>query len=112
MGHDTAEIDNDLPGDLTIGAIADDSTALDLQDTYDDSQLYLDTVPHDDTIANVVTRGQKALTDKPEHVKQYQRRTQKNQRPWTPKISYADRHTTAYAAFSAILLGCPALSTL
>ena len=62
-GHDTAEIDDDLPGDLTIGTIADDNSTLSFGDTYDDQRLYLDTVVDMRTIANVVMRGQRAQTD-------------------------------------------------
>ena len=58
-GHDTAEIDDDLPGDLTIGAIADDNGTLDLSDEYDDRRPYLDTVVETDAIANVTTCGRK-----------------------------------------------------
>ena len=63
-GHDTAEIDDNLPGDLTIGSIAEDSEALDLGDTYDDSRPYLDTFVNTDVIANVTTRSRKARVGK------------------------------------------------
>ena len=42
-GHDTVEINDDLPGHIAIGVIADNSSTLDLCDTYDDQHPYLDT---------------------------------------------------------------------
>ena len=53
--HDSAEIDDDLPDDLTIGAIADNNDALDLSDTYDDRHPYQDTFIETGGIVNVTT---------------------------------------------------------
>ena len=62
-GHDIAEIDDDLPGDLTIGAIVYNNSTLDLSDAYDDRHPYLDTVVETYTIAYVTTRSCKAQVD-------------------------------------------------
>ena len=59
-GHDAAEIDDDLPGDLTLGTIADGSDALDLDETYDDHRPYLGTIIDIDVIAIVKTRSRRA----------------------------------------------------
>ena len=56
-GHDIREIDDDLPGDLALGAISDSIGALDLDDTHDDARLYPDSCAQE-AITNVVTRSQ------------------------------------------------------
>ena len=63
-GHDTVEIDDYLPGDLTIGSIADENDMLDLSDAYDDRRPFLDTVVKMETVAIVTTRIHKAQVDK------------------------------------------------
>ena len=62
-GHDIAEIDDDLTGDLTIGVRADDNGTLNLSNAYDDRRPYLDTVFETDAIANVTIRSRKAQVD-------------------------------------------------
>ena len=48
------------PADLTIGAITDDSDALDLGGTYNDRCPYMDTKLRTNSIANVTTRNRQA----------------------------------------------------
>ena len=61
--HDTEKIDDDLPGDIIIRAIADDNSTLDLSGIYEDRGPYLDTDVKTDAISNVTTRSRKAQMD-------------------------------------------------
>ena len=60
--HHTAEIDDDLHGDLTIRIITA-SDALDFSDTYDDRNPVLVSVTEVDTISNVASRSHSAQID-------------------------------------------------
>ena len=62
--QESTGIDEDISGDLPIGAVADDCATLDLGDVYDDHRPYLDSVLDVHAIVNVLTRVQRAQTNK------------------------------------------------
>ena len=62
-GHDTAETDDDLHDDITIGAMADENGTLDSSDAYNDRHPYPDTIVETEAIANVTIRSCKAKVD-------------------------------------------------
>ena len=58
--HDSVEIDDDLPGDLIIGAIARDDDTLNFEDTFEDYHSYIDKIVWAEEIANFITWREKS----------------------------------------------------
>ena len=56
--HDTAERDNDPPGDLTIRADSRNEDALNLEGEFEYHRSHMNTILQIDTISNVTTRSQ------------------------------------------------------
>ena len=60
IGHDTAEIDDDLPGSLIIGGITDLNSTQDVSDTFKNRRSYIDNFGQADAFAYVMTGSRKA----------------------------------------------------
>ena len=59
-GHETGEIDDDLPGELIIGAIVDKADVLELDNTFDDNKPSLDV----EDVTNVMTCSKSTSKEK------------------------------------------------